>query len=85
MINIIGWIGSFLFAICAVPQAIKTIKEKSAKDFSLSFLIMWGVAEILMITYDVAKLKDLPLLFNYVCNLLCLLPIVYYKIKGFKK
>jgi uncharacterized protein with PQ loop repeat len=80
MIEIVGWVGSILFALCGVPQAIKTIRTKSASDFSAPFLLMWLGGEVCMITYAVVKLGNLPLILNYVGNLLCLLPIIYYKV-----
>lgn len=39
--NFIGWVGSVLFALCALPQAVKTWKTKKADDLSLLFLIFW--------------------------------------------
>jgi len=48
MINeIIGWIGNILFAICGIPQVIKTFRSKSAKDLSLLFLWLWFSGELL--------------------------------------
>jgi len=42
MINeTIGWIGNILFAICGIPQVIKTYRSKSVKDLSLLFLWLW--------------------------------------------
>lgn len=81
MIEIVGWLGGILFALCGLPQAIHTIRTKSARDFSAPFLLMWFGGEICMITYAVAELHNGPLLFNYIGNLLCLTPILYYKIK----
>lgn len=85
MIEAIGWVGSVCFALCGLPQAIQTIKTKSAKDFSIWFLGLWLVGEVLMIVYTLLKLQNPQLLFNYFVNLLCLLPIIYYKIKELGK
>ncbi len=81
MMEAVGWVGSILFALCGLPQAIKTIRTKSAKDFSLPFLGMWLGGELCMISYTLAVLDSPQLIFNYIGNLLCLLPIVYYKVK----
>jgi uncharacterized protein with PQ loop repeat len=81
MIEAIGWIGSICFALCGLPQAIQTIKTKSARDISVLFLLLWLIGELLMIIYTIVKIKNMPLLLNYVCNFVCLCPILYYKTK----
>ena len=54
MINeTIGWTGNILFAICGIPQVIKTYRSKSAKDLSLLFLWLWFVGELLTFIYIV--------------------------------
>jgi uncharacterized protein with PQ loop repeat len=42
----IGWLGAFLFAICAVPQVVKTWKTKKAGDLSWLFLLLWLFGEL---------------------------------------
>lgn len=80
MLELIGWIGAILFAICSIPQAYQCWKTKSAQGLSLSFLLMWFIGEVLTIIYVLPK-WDLPLLFNYAVNILSLLVIFYYKVK----
>jgi uncharacterized protein with PQ loop repeat len=77
---LLGWIGSFCFAFCAVPQTIKTIKTGRADDFSYLFIIMWLLGEVMMFLYNIAVLQDIPLFINYAVNFISLLPIMYYKI-----
>lgn len=74
----IGWVGSILFSICAVPQAYTCYKQKHANGLSGVFIWMWFWGEILTIIY-VWPSKNMPLLFNYIFNLACLLIIIYYK------
>lgn len=74
----IGWTGSILFALCGLPQAIKSVREKNSRGLSWGFLGMWFTGEILTLIYILPKL-DLPLIFNYCFNLFCLLPIMYYR------
>lgn len=78
MIEVIGWVGAICFSICAIPQAIKSWQTKSAKDLSSAFLILWVLGEILTLIYVLPK-GHLPLIFNYVFNLLALVVICFFK------
>ncbi len=77
----IAWLGSAMLAVCGLPQAVKTIRTKSAKDLSALFLALWLGGEICLTVYTLVVLKSAPLLFNYVGNIVLLLPVVYYKTK----
>lgn len=81
MLTFYGWMGSVLFAICAMPQAYQCYKQKHAKGMSWLFLLLWLGGEIFTILYIWPK-KDMPLLANYSLNMLVLLSIIYYKVKG---
>ena len=81
MVEIIGWAGAVLFALCAAPQAIYCYKNKSAEGLSWPFLLMWSGGEILTLLYIVFTTADIILLVNYVFNLLCLVVILWYKIR----
>jgi len=78
--EIIGWIGSILFAICGLPQAIECHKAGHSRGLSWIFLLCWFFGEIFTIIYIFPKM-DMPLLFNYVLNMVFLLVMLYYKIK----
>lgn len=80
ILQTIGWLGSILFALCAVPQAWKSFKEKSAEGLSWTFLLMWLFGEVLCLTYAVGN-RLWPLVFNYVFNLMALIVILRYKLK----
>ena len=77
----IGWIGSILLAFCGLPQALDTIKRKSAKGLAWGFLLMWFVGELATFIYIIPKM-DLPLLINYGANMIFLSIILFYKIRG---
>ena len=84
MFEVIGWIGAACFSFCGLPQAVKTYKTKSAKDFSWCFLGMWLNGEILTFLYVVVKNVEVgvyqyPLLVNYVLNFLIVLYLGYAK------
>jgi uncharacterized protein with PQ loop repeat len=80
----IGWIGNILFAICGIPQVIKTFRSKSAKDLSVLFLWLWLAGELLTFIYIlVGDIETghihLPLYFNYFVNIFMACFLVYAK------
>lgn len=83
MIELIGWIGSMLFALCAVPQVIMVWKQKHAHGLSWGFLNMWFWGEVLCFYYVASQpTLQIPLLANYVLNFILLQIIFFYKVKG---
>ncbi len=49
--EIIGWLGSILFAICAVPQAVQSYKQKHSHGISKAFLALWLFGEVFTTIY----------------------------------
>ena len=78
-VEIIGWIGSVLFAFCGLPQAVACYRAGHSRGLAWGFLLAWFFGEILTIVYVFPK-QDIPLLFNYGFNFLILLVIMRYKI-----
>lgn len=81
--DIIGWIGSVLLALCAIPLAWQSYKQKHSNGISNLFLGMWLAGELLTTAYVLPK-KDWPLLFNYALNISCLVVVIRYKFTDFK-
>lgn len=79
MIEFVGWLGGILFAICALPQAIMTFKQGKAREISWLFLLMWLFGEIFTLAYVLPK-SHLPLIVNYIGNILLIMFIISYKI-----
>lgn len=79
MIEFIGWCGSILFAICGIPQAYKSYVEGHSDGISWAFLILWLFGEFFTIIYIWPK-QDIPLLINYLLNLVWIAVLVKYKI-----
>ena len=77
--EIISWIGSFLLAICGLPIAWEAYKTKRS-DISTSFLVLWGLGEILTAIYVIYKQEN-ALTFNYLSNILFIAVVVYYKFR----
>ena len=75
----IGWIGSILFAICGLPQAIQCARDGHSRGLNWFFLLAWLGGEILTIAYVWPKM-DYPLLANYFANLGFLLVMLRYKL-----
>lgn len=42
MMELVGWIGSACFAVCALPQVIKTVREKNADGEPLTIKYLSG-------------------------------------------
>lgn len=78
--EIMGWLGSICLAICGIPQAWQSYKDKHSHGISWGFVLLWAFGEIFALAYVYDKL-DLPLLLNYATNILILAVILYFKIK----
>jgi uncharacterized protein with PQ loop repeat len=74
----IGWLGSILFCLCGLPQAIKSYKEGHSRGLSNAFLWLWFLGEILSFIYVLPKLIW-PLIGNYIVNFIFLLVIMKFK------
>lgn len=78
MFEVIGWLGSILFSMCAVPQVWQCYRQKHADGLSWTFLLMWLTGEVLTAVY-VWPTQQYPLLANYFFNGVCLLVILRYR------
>jgi uncharacterized protein with PQ loop repeat len=78
--ELFGWLGSFCLAICALPQAIKSIRDGHSNGLSYGLLILWFAGEVFTLLYICRSIHSLPLLLNYISNILFLLIIFKYKI-----
>jgi len=81
MRKMIGWIGAIAFAICGLPQAVKSIQDGHSNGLAWGFLGLWLIGELFTIYYvweDKRKLA--PLIFNYCLNIVFLGVIIFYKV-----
>lgn len=78
--DIVGWLGSILLAVCAVPLAWQSFRQKHSNGISNIFLAMWLAGEVLTFIYILPK-QDFPLIVNYGLNLVCLAVVIRYKFK----
>ncbi len=77
---ILGWLGSICLALCGVPQAIMSYKDRHSHGISWGFLVLWAFGELFALAYVYDKL-DLPLLLNYAVNILIVGVILYFKVR----
>ncbi len=54
MVDFIGYLAGFLAMMSFLPQVIKTVQTRSAKDISLAMLILTVVTNILYLIYGIA-------------------------------
>jgi len=80
LIEMFGWVGGILLAVCAAPQAVLCHKNGHSNGISLSFLLMWFFGEIFLTIYVFPKMHY-PLIANYILNIFIAGIILWYKIK----
>lgn len=76
--DIFGYIGSICLALCAIPQAWLCYKQGHSEGISIYFLLLWTFGEIFTLVYVIYNI-DIPLILNYVANLLFLSVIWKYR------
>lgn len=81
MIELIGWIGTFGFALCGVPPAYLAWKNKKT-ELDAGLLSLWFIGEVCTIIYVAATTFDIILMTNYLANFVCLCIILNYKLKS---
>jgi len=80
----IGWLGAFFFAICAIPQVVKTYRTHKVDDLSWLFLLLWFLGEIFTFAYIIIDdigfgITHFPLYVNYLFNIVLVLYLIYAK------
>lgn len=81
MVDLIGWLGSVLLAVCGLPQALKSIREGHSRGVSPTFLMFWLGGELCYLYSTAAKFGLVSwLVFNYVGNIVFVLVILYFAV-----
>jgi uncharacterized protein with PQ loop repeat len=80
MMLIFGWLYTICFAICYLPQIIKSLKLKKVDDISISLFGLSLIGYISALTYTIGELGfNIILITNYVFGGLCsLIMIIIY-------
>lgn len=76
--EVFGWISAVAFAVCGIPQAIRSYRDGHSYGVSHGLLILWMIGELTGLVYA-AYLGAVPLLVNYLFNGLFVGIICRYK------
>lgn len=74
-----GWVYSLAFALSAIPQAMKSIKDKNSDGVADGTLLLWIVGELAGTVYGIS-LVQWPIIFNCVLNTVFVGIILWYRI-----
>ena len=78
--TVIGSLAGILTTISFVPQVIKTLRSKSAKDISLVMMIVLATGVLLWFIYGVAN-KDAPIIIANLITFILASTILTLKLK----
>lgn len=70
-------VGSVLLALCALPEVVRTIRNKRC-DIGHGMLLAWLIGEVCLVVFAL-QTKQYVLLINYIANLLFVLVLYWYK------
>jgi MtN3 and saliva related transmembrane protein len=80
VIEFIGLIGAALTALCWLPQALKSIREKDTRAISLAGTAAFAIGVACWLVYGIAK-RDLPLMTSSSVTLALIIVILALKIR----
>lgn len=80
MHEMIGLLGSLLFAVCSWPLAYDSFKRRTAVGIKWSFVVIWFLAAVFSAVYAVGVQKYV-LLPNYLSGGLGIAVVLYIKIR----
>lgn len=78
-VQFFGWIYSAAFALSAVPQVIRSIKDGHTKGLADGTLILWLLGEVGGLVYGFG-LMQLPIILNCLVNAIFVGIIIYYRL-----
>jgi uncharacterized protein with PQ loop repeat len=78
-VQFFGWVYSLAFALSALPQTLKSIKDGHTKGVADGTLILWSTGEIGGILYGLG-IGELPIIFNCAMNTIFVGIIVRYRL-----
>ena len=67
----LGWIATFLFTICYIPQIIKTARTRTVEGLSFALLLIQFIANIIALWYA-TRITQPPLQIKYLLGILFL-------------
>lgn len=79
MINLLGWLGAFFFAISGIPQARQCYKQGHGRGINPLFMWCWLLGEILYLLYIPLRFgAEWPLIANLVVGFISVVVILRY-------
>ena len=74
---VVGWFYTLCFAICYIPQIVKSLKTKKVNDVSVSLFVLSLFGYISAIIYTLSAIGfNLILITNYVLGAICSLLMI---------
>ncbi len=73
-------IGSVLFSIALVPQAVRTVRLGRANDFSVPFILLILVASGLTLVYWLIRKEPWEVYFGFIANILVWGLVLWYRL-----
>jgi len=75
--EIIGWVYTICFAICYIPQIVKSLKTKKVNDISISLFVLSLIGYICAGAYTISSIGiNAILLTNYIFGSICSLTMI---------
>lgn len=83
-IELVGYTGALINTVSTVPQIIKTYKTKNVDSLSALFLLSWFFGCLFLFIYLLLTTVTIPLLINYICNVVfpLVLIIMFFKYRN---
>jgi len=84
--DVIGWFYTLCFAICYIPQIVKSLKTKKVDDVSVTLFMLSLTGYIAAIVYTLGEIGfNIILITNYIfgslCSLIMIITFFYYRKK----
>ena len=79
-IEIIGFIAAFFTTIAGLPQLIKVIKTRKARDLSIAMILILSLGIFLWLIYGIL-INSWPLIIADTISLAIALAILFFKLK----
>jgi uncharacterized protein with PQ loop repeat len=80
MINLLGYVAMFFLIIAALPQVVKTFKEGHSDGLAGGYIVLLLVGFSLMATYLFLTKPVIPVILNYLFNIVMISILGFYKL-----
>jgi len=77
--EIFGTTGALFLALCTLPLSYTAIKSGKS-EINSGFLYLWTLGELFTLIY-LLYIGESIIIWNYIANLVLLIPVILYKIR----